>query len=110
MLKNNSRLFESKVIPPFIIIADRNKHSLTQTEREGGRGRERDGVVGVFPRSVDSAPGGNFAKMAHITASTGGKDAANMYRVGDYVSTVQTGYLVIRYKVKSVRKSMCPPD
>ena len=54
--------------------------------------------------------------MAHITASTGGgggsggKDAANMYRVGDYVSAVQTGYLVIRYKVESVRKSMCPPD
>ena len=57
---------------------------------EGGRGRERDGVVGVFPRSVDSAPGGNFAKMAHITASTGGKDAANMYRVGDYVSDISS--------------------
>ena len=73
------------LIHPFMIIAD-----LTQTtdgEREGRR--ERDGAASVR-RRLPAAVGGDFAKMAHITAASagsgGGKDAANMYRVGDYVS------------------------
>ena len=69
-----------------MIIAD-----LTQTtdgEREGRRGGERE--TASVRRRLPAAVGGDFAKMAHITAASagsgGGKDAANMYRVGDYVS------------------------
>ena len=69
-----------------MIIADLTL--TTDGEREGRRERERPETASVR-RRLPAAVGGDFAKMAHITAASagsgGGKDAANMYRVGDYV-------------------------
>ena len=78
------------MVSPLVIIANPDMPSLTQTEREE-RGETASASASsrggsAVGRSVGGAPGCEFAKMAHIAASTGGKDAANMCRVGDYVS------------------------